>query len=157
ERQAGHSGNEPAAGKGGHALPPLSCFWKTADAPTVRHRRPHWQITVLCSALFPRGSRRPLPLRAGRIRMLCPAPTVPPAVERHGIRELRQRPYGGAAHEGRGICEAPLDDGDCRGIAAVAERDEHIADEAVAARALDRRAREELAECGIVELRKVGE
>ena len=70
--------------------------------------------------------------------------------------EPGQRPHRGAAHQRRGVVEQPLGFARQRGVAGVADRDQHIADEAVAPGALHRRLREQRAEARIVELRQLG-
>ena len=71
--------------------------------------------------------------------------------------EPRQRPHGRAAHQRRGIVEQPLGLRGERGIARIADRDQHIAHEAVAPDALDRRFGKQRAERRIVEPRQFGE
>ena len=71
--------------------------------------------------------------------------------------EPPERPHRGAAHQRRGIGEQPLGLGRERGIAGIADRDQHVAHEAVAAGALDRRFREQRAEGRVVEPREIGE
>ena len=72
------------------------------------------------------------------------------------LDQLRQRPHRRAAHQRACIVEQAL--GLCRQrrIAGVADRDQHIADEAVAADALDRRFRKQRAKRGIVEPCEIG-
>src|SRR6185312_2862555 len=54
-------------------------------------------------------------------------------------QQLGERPHGGAAHQRRSIVQCGSRGRSERGIAAIADRDHHIAQEAVAADALDRR------------------
>jgi hypothetical protein len=65
--------------------------------------------------------------------------------------KLAKRPHGASAHQRRSIAKMRLDCGDERRIARIARRDQHIAQEAVAPGALDRRAGKTRAESGIVE------
>src|SRR5262249_17996734 len=74
-----------------------------------------------------------------------------------GGHEPAQRPYRRAAHQRRGIVQQ-LDSLRCkRRIAGIADRDQHIAHEPVATRALDRRLRKHLSERRVVETGEIGE
>jgi hypothetical protein len=67
------------------------------------------------------------------------------------------RPNRHGAHEGRGVVEEAHGLLGKRRFARIADGDEHVANEAVAARALDRRTGETRAEGRIVETRQIGE
>ncbi len=77
--------------------------------------------------------------------------------ERFRREQLRQRPHRRAAHQRAGVIEQSLRLDSQRGIAGVADRDQHVAHEAVAADALDRGFCEQRAEGGIVEPCEFGE
>ena len=72
--------------------------------------------------------------------------------------EPAQRPDGGAAHERRSISRAAARHrGTSVGVARVADRDQHIAQKAGAADALDRALGEQRAEAGIIKAGQFGE
>ena len=71
--------------------------------------------------------------------------------------ELAQGPDRHGAHQRRGIAEQRLDARQQGSVARVAGGDQHVAHEAVAARALDRRAGKARAESRIVEREQLGE
>ena len=71
--------------------------------------------------------------------------------------EPAERPHRGAAHQRRGIAEQPLGLAGKACVAGIADRDQHIAHETVAADALDRALGEQRAEAGVVEPRQFGE
>ena len=73
------------------------------------------------------------------------------ALELFQRQQSAQRPHGGAAHERRGVIQQPFGLMRQRRLARVADRDQHIAHEAVAADALDGRLAEQRAERRIVE------
>ena len=74
--------------------------------------------------------------------------------EGFGLRQLRQCPYCRAAHDRAWIGEQALGLACQRGVVRVADRNQHVADEAVAADALDRRFRKQAAKRRIVEPRQ---
>ena len=80
-------------------------------------------------------------------RALPPAPRIVTSA-------IAQRPHRGAAHQRACVVEQPLGLRCQRRIAGVADRDQHIANEAVAADALDRRFREQRAKRRVVEPRQ---
>ena len=118
----------------------------------------------------PRCSARPNSRDRSRTGWASTPPSTRPARTRRVscARLLRQRrkprriepperPDGGAAHQRRGIVEQPLGLRRERALAAIADRDQHIAHEAVAPGALHRRFGEQRAERRIVEPRELGE
>ena len=74
-----------------------------------------------------------------------------------GRREAGCGPDRHGPHQGRGVAEQPPGRRQDRRISAIADGDQHVADEAVAPDALDRAAGEDRAEGRIVQLGKVGE
>jgi len=71
--------------------------------------------------------------------------------------ETAERPYRGAAYQRRGIAEQPLGLAGKAGIFGIADRDQHVAQKAIAADALDRAFTEQRAEARVVEPRQFGE
>ena len=92
-------------------------------------------------------------LTAGSGSSACTRAQGPEALR----RQTRQRPHRHGAHQRRSVVEPRLDQRHERRIAGIAGGDQHIAQEAVAAGALDRRAAEARAERGIVEEQQLGE
>ena len=72
-------------------------------------------------------------------------------------RKPRERPHRHGAHQRRIVVKSPLDQRYERSVAGISGGDEHIAQEAIASGALDRRAAEAGAEGGVVESKKRGE
>ena len=70
--------------------------------------------------------------------------------------ETAERPHRGAANQRRGIAEQSLGFAGKACVSGIADRDQHVAQKAVAADALDRAFGEQRAEAGIVEPRQFG-
>jgi hypothetical protein len=77
--------------------------------------------------------------------------------ERLRVKQLAQRPHSSAANERTVVVQPRFGRHRQRRSAAIADRDQHIAHEPVAAGALDRGCSEAGAECGIVQPREVAE
>src|SRR5262245_37084180 len=71
--------------------------------------------------------------------------------------ELAERPYGSAAHERGWIGEQPFGLVCKADIPGITDRNQHIANEPVASRALDRRLRKQFEERCVIEARELGE
>ena len=115
---------------------------------TRRRRAPQDEVWQRC--LQP-------PFRAHRLIRLGTHRPRRQRLKRLPAHQLRQRPRRGAAHQRAGVIEQAFGLGRQGRIAGVADRDQHIAHEPVAADALDRRFGESRAERGIVEPRQIGE
>src|SRR4029077_21291046 len=78
------------------------------------------------------------------------------AVEPRAV-EPAERPYRGAAHQRRGIAEQTLGFIGEASVSGIADRDQYVAQETIAADALHCAFREQGAEAGVVEPRQFGE
>ena len=97
------------------------------------------------------GVMPPPPIPCGRLRSASPAARRARSAAARSRSRPRQRPDGSAAHQRRGVVEQRDRRVRRAAIAGIADGDQHVADEAVAADALDRRAAKARPEAGVVE------